>query len=648
MSLRSSFPAGALRTARTLSPLIAGLGLALGSLGAGAAQLAVELGHGSGNYAAGETVYIAANTSDLLTEDDAARPEMPANGMQRIFAGWTGDAEFLDDPLSPRTSILMPDHPVSVSATYKDVSPWITPSVLTYFPPEHHSVIFFFHGIESCSWCLARRPTAEVFIEEAVSRGFGVIVPEKFDPLDDTWDSELEPSANFDMQRMSALRHDLVARGVIHADEPVHLVGVSAGGYFASLFDESAQAELDFPVTTMTLMLSPGYYPKMTETRVPTLLAQARNDSLSTLEMGVTAHNLLLQRGVAAQMVVGRAMPVYPEYFAAVDGVTATASREIVAALDAGGFLDSAGFLRDNPRTSGWEQVLPPIEDLAQTISDIRSMMFQAYAEHSIMDGFAHRVFEFIEQPVARVDYAPRVIGFEPATGTEGTPVTIHGEFFVDVQAVEFNGQPTTFVQLTGDQLVAYVPQGVSAGPISVTNSAGDGVSTGNFGVLAAEVDSMEPASGRESTVVVISGSGLVDVTGVTFNGLAASFTEISAGKLTASVPKGATDGPVLVNTASTGGIYAGEFDVLPPPSVSGLSTDRAMIGDLVSIYGDSLGDTTDVLLNGSINAPFTVISDSEVVFEVPANAQKISGIRVFTPYGSISAGSIYCKNCSR
>jgi uncharacterized repeat protein (TIGR03803 family) len=57
------------------------------------------------------------------------------------------------------------------------------------------------------------------------------------------------------------------------------------------------------------------------------------------------------------------------------------------------------------------------------------------------------------------------------------------------------------------------------------------------------------PTSGTVGTNLIILGNKLKGTTGVTFNGTAAVFTVVSSSEITATVPTGATTGPVQVTT---------------------------------------------------------------------------------------------------
>src|SRR4029079_993113 len=104
-------------------------------------------------------------------------------------------------------------------------------------------------------------------------------------------------------------------------------------------------------------------------------------------------------------------------------------------------------------------------------------------------------------------------------------------------------------------QIVATVPAGATTGPIGVTTSGGTATSAASFTVTVGappSISGFSPGSGGAGTSVTIHGANLASVTAVTFNGTSASFSVGRKGVLTATVPSGATTGPIAV--ASPGG----------------------------------------------------------------------------------------------
>lgn len=72
------------------------------------------------------------------------------------------------------------------------------------------------------------------------------------------------------------------------------------------------------------------------------------------------------------------------------------------------------------------------------------------------------------------------------------------------------------------------------------------------------------PVSGLVGSEVVVGGTNYVGATGVTFNGVSASFVVNAGGVISATVPAGASSGPIQVTTP--GGTVASQtdFTVLP------------------------------------------------------------------------------------
>jgi len=71
---------------------------------------------------------------------------------------------------------------------------------------------------------------------------------------------------------------------------------------------------------------------------------------------------------------------------------------------------------------------------------------------------------------------------------------------------------------------------------------------------------SFSPAIGGPGTSVVLTGTRFLDATGVDFNGTGASYSVDSSTQITATVPAGATTGPIHVTSPAGTGTSAGNF----------------------------------------------------------------------------------------
>lgn len=218
---------------------------------------------------------------------------------------------------------------------------------------------------------------------------------------------------------------------------------------------------------------------------------------------------------------------------------------------------------------------------------------------------------------------APQIAGFSPASGAAGVQVTVTGSGFTGASAVTFNNVAAgSFTVNNDNQLQAVVPAGATTGRIRVTNPAGTGTSASNFTVLNPPViASFSPASGVSGSQITLTGSNFSTVTAVRFNGaLASSFIIDSNTQIRATVPAGATSGPISATNPDGTGSSAGNFTVLIPPQISSFTPASGPSGTLVTVSGAGFTGATSVKFNG-LAASFSVISDNQVQATVPANA---------------------------
>jgi IPT/TIG domain len=155
----------------------------------------------------------------------------------------------------------------------------------------------------------------------------------------------------------------------------------------------------------------------------------------------------------------------------------------------------------------------------------------------------------------------------------------------------------------------------------------------------APTVTSFNPTSGVVGATVVIAGSGFNDssvATGVTFNGTTATFTVNSNVQITATVPAGATDGPIAVVDSEGTGTSATNFDVTPSPvpTITSFNPTSGPVGTSVVITGTGFTGATAVTFGGTAATAFTVDSDTQITATVPTGATT-GQIVVTTPGGT-------------
>jgi hypothetical protein len=136
----------------------------------------------------------------------------------------------------------------------------------------------------------------------------------------------------------------------------------------------------------------------------------------------------------------------------------------------------------------------------------------------------------------------------------------------------------------------------------------------------APTVGAPTPGTGQVGTQVTVPGSHLTGANTVKFNNTAASFTVNSDSSITATVPAGATTGPVSVTTPGGTGSTSSSFVVIAPPSISSFNPNQGSVGTSVTISGKGFTGTSQVKFNGT-PATYTVKSDTQIAATVPAGA---------------------------
>lgn len=135
-------------------------------------------------------------------------------------------------------------------------------------------------------------------------------------------------------------------------------------------------------------------------------------------------------------------------------------------------------------------------------------------------------------------------------------------------------------------------------------------------------INGFSPVDGQPGMLVNITGTGLSHVTGVKFNGTAATFTIVNDSSLNATVPMTATSGPISVTNGSATAYSQQSFTVEPlGPEIDSLNPTAGIPGTSVSITGKRMAQVTEVFFN-MVPAQFRKPPASQlIVATVPAGA---------------------------
>jgi uncharacterized repeat protein (TIGR03803 family) len=149
-------------------------------------------------------------------------------------------------------------------------------------------------------------------------------------------------------------------------------------------------------------------------------------------------------------------------------------------------------------------------------------------------------------------------------SGKEGVKIGILGQGFTSASVVKFGGVQATTIMRTGTTFInATVPAGALTAAVTVTTGATTLTSPQTFKVTPT-FPSFSPTSGSVGTPVVLTGTGLIQTTKVTFGGVrATTFTVNSDTQVTANVPTGAVTGRIGITTKGGSATSTTNFTVL-------------------------------------------------------------------------------------
>ena len=154
------------------------------------------------------------------------------------------------------------------------------------------------------------------------------------------------------------------------------------------------------------------------------------------------------------------------------------------------------------------------------------------------------------------------------------------------------------------------------------------------------------PTHGVAGAQVTIEGQGFDSNAAndtVSFNGVAATVISVSATQLVATVPSGATTGPIRVTVGGQTATSATSFaidDTGAPPTIAQISPMIASVGTTITVTGthlDPAAGYTTVQMGGRDILSLSQISDTQLQYVVPSNAF-MGYITVTTPYGSATS----------
>lgn len=338
-----------------------------------------------------------------------------------VVTGWTGDVDLLERPAEWNGRASLPTAPAVVTPVIAEVDVPVEARTFTVpagsrrllvAPAESPvGVVLFFHGAAYAVDELNDN-AARTIVLSLHRAGYTVVaLPSTAEVSAGTggWSTAAGPS-NVDLKTVRALLAELEADGTAPAALPRFAWGMSSGGMFAHL----AGAEL--PTDGVAAWCAAGAASVLEGTSTPTAWYLAEHDSVMTSAADDASRfrDALSARGVATDLWVHPATPLYDERFERVAGVDPVSSARIARGLRDAGFVDvDDRFTTTGARITASLGDVDGISELdASTRTAVAAEIEIMAADHELYDDAAARMVAFLdsvrtsdqhraEQPVA-------------------------------------------------------------------------------------------------------------------------------------------------------------------------------------------------------------------------------------------------------
>lgn len=279
-----------------------------------------------------------------------------------------------------------------------------------------HSATDFWPASSTCPSCLGL-PIELQIIRHSLSRGFAVIAVSSQDRRSKCWrEQDVGPvSTALRLLYANHIPHSTTAVTTTTAADsskqlPLYLLGASSGGRFVSVLGQHKDL-LPLRVSAICVQISPpaAHLPPHLRSPLPTppaiFILMERDKGLAAW-----VNSYLQEEGKRVgddAVVLTPPHPVAPHFFQQHANISSSISTAIYQLLQSGGFLDGQGYLREDPRRSGWRECLMADkggvagwlkrwgDDLVPDRSAVSELLNVAFAQHEIIAEHMDKTLDF-------------------------------------------------------------------------------------------------------------------------------------------------------------------------------------------------------------------------------------------------------------
>lgn len=258
----------------------------------------------------------------------------------------------------------------------------------------------------------------------------------------------------------------------------------------------------------------------------------------------------------------------------------------------------------------------------------------------------------YVYDSVRNFDYTPfsfqvtpRVSSFTPNRGVVGEEVVITGYNFSNINNLDlaplvyFNDALAEVFVGSDNQLTARVPSRATTGAITVETLAGYHTSSSIF-YLPPVIESFSPARAQVGDVLTIKGLNFIGASLVRVGGATATILNAQLKEITVTVPPGALDGILYIETPGGAFFSSTSNPFLILPKIDGFDPLGGASGSTVSIKGTGLSKATQAYF-GDKPVAVSETSSSLAKCIVPIGATT-GPISIVTPNGTNRSSAVF------
>ncbi len=288
------------------------------------------------------------------------------NTATRVFSGWSGDVQYLLDPLAMYTSLIVPNADVNLKANYRTVPAWAARlatlggiPVTYYIPPDPIGLVFDFHGTGGTGAGLFTGSEFLSLHRDLVAAGFGVASFDCLNRESGQWNTSITGSTNPDIVRLNGIISAMRSQGLISTTLPLLAFGHSNGGFFSHF------SSMVMNWAAVSISAVQGSLPASTTYTGPVVWWMPKNDDHPQVGLAggvatsVARYELIANRGLHARHTIQEEIPLYPERFTRSLFLTMADSLEVYGIFKSKGWIDENDFLIKNPNEIDWRPALP-------------------------------------------------------------------------------------------------------------------------------------------------------------------------------------------------------------------------------------------------------------------------------------------------